>query len=71
MWVRSENDINRVVLEWKPTVKRPRGRPRKRWLEVVEGELEQNESSRIEKTIPRYREKWRDLVIVVNTLTEY
>lgn len=30
MWRRSEEDINKVVLEWKPTGKRPRRRPRER-----------------------------------------
>jgi len=39
MWWRSEDDINRVILEWKPTGKRPRGRPRKRWLDGVEEDL--------------------------------
>lgn len=34
MWRRSEEDINRVVLEWKPTGKISRGRLRKRWLDV-------------------------------------
>jgi len=40
---RSEDDINRVVLEWKPTGKRPRGLPRKRWLDVVEEDLNRRE----------------------------
>ncbi|KAF0759781.1 neurotrimin-like [Aphis craccivora] len=33
-----ENEIVRMALEWKPTGKRPRGRPRKRWIDVVEEE---------------------------------
>lgn len=36
---KNEDDINRVVLEWKPTGNRPRGRPRKIWLDVVEEDL--------------------------------
>lgn len=39
MW-RSENDISRTILNWKPLGKRPRGRPRKRWMDVVEEDLE-------------------------------
>lgn len=37
---RRENEIVRVALEWKPQGKIPRGRPRKRWLNVVEESLE-------------------------------
>jgi len=33
---RSKEEIIRAVMEWKPEGKRPRGRPRKRWLDVVE-----------------------------------
>jgi len=36
---RSEDDISRAILNWKPRGKRPRGRPRKRWLDVVEEDL--------------------------------
>ncbi|KAF0705870.1 Uncharacterized protein FWK35_00030060 [Aphis craccivora] len=31
-----ENEVVRLKLEWKPIGKRPRGRPRKRWIDVVE-----------------------------------
>jgi len=37
---RSEDDISRTILNWKPMGKRPRGRPRKRWTDVVEEDLE-------------------------------
>ncbi|KAF0766693.1 Uncharacterized protein FWK35_00037530 [Aphis craccivora] len=38
---RSEDDIiSRVILNWKPMGKRPPGRPRKRWLDVVQVDLE-------------------------------
>jgi hypothetical protein len=40
---RSEDDISRRILNWKPMGKRPRGRPRKRWLDVVEKDLERLE----------------------------
>jgi len=39
IWRHSEDDINRVDLEWKPMGKRPRGQPRKRWLDVLEEDL--------------------------------
>lgn len=37
MWRINEDDISRI--EWKPTGKRPRGRPIKRWLDLVEEAL--------------------------------
>ncbi|XP_025425552.1 uncharacterized protein LOC112694330 [Sipha flava] len=37
---RSEDDISRTIQNWKPMGMRPRGRPRKRWLGVVEEDLE-------------------------------
>jgi len=58
---------NLVVLEWKPTGKRPRGRPRKRWLDVVEEDLNRMKVQEWTEQA-RDREKWRDLVI---TLKEY
>uniref|UniRef100_A0A2S2P2T1 Endonuclease-reverse transcriptase n=1 Tax=Schizaphis graminum TaxID=13262 RepID=A0A2S2P2T1_SCHGA len=36
---RGENETVRVALEWKPKGKRPKGRPRKRWIDVVEEDL--------------------------------
>lgn len=37
---RNEEEAVRATVEWKPTGKRPRGRPRKRWLDPVEEDLE-------------------------------
>lgn len=33
---RGQNIAVRIALEWKPQGKRPRGRPRKRWINIVE-----------------------------------
>jgi hypothetical protein len=32
--------IHRRVLEWKPTGRRIRGRPRKRWIEYIEEDIQ-------------------------------
>jgi hypothetical protein len=37
---RNEDDINRTILNWKPIGKIPRGRSRKKRLDVVEEVLE-------------------------------
>lgn len=36
---RNEQKIIRAVIDWKPEGKRPRGRTRKRWLDIVEKDL--------------------------------
>lgn len=36
---RNEDKMVRAVLEWKPTVNRPRSQTRKRWISTVEGNL--------------------------------
>jgi len=36
---KSEEETIRAVIEWKPEGKRPRGRPKKRWLDIVKGDL--------------------------------
>lgn len=61
---RNEDDSNRAVLGWKPTEKRPRGRLRKRWLDIVDEDLDKIGTQ-------DRREKWRDLVIAMNSLSEY
>ncbi|KAE9523129.1 hypothetical protein AGLY_016470 [Aphis glycines] len=63
---RSEDDISRTILNWKPMGKRPRGRPRKRWLDVVE---EDQERLRVQewREVVQDREKW----MAAKTLREY
>ena len=67
MWRRSEDDISRVVLEWKLTGKIPQGRPRKRWLDVVEEDLFRMVVQDW-REIAQDRDKWRDLVMAVKLL---
>jgi len=33
---RKSKETTEAVIEWKPEGKRPRGRPRKKWLDIVE-----------------------------------
>ncbi|VVC43236.1 Hypothetical protein CINCED_3A011484 [Cinara cedri] len=48
---KGENKTVRAALVWTPEWKRPRGRPRKRWIDVVEEDL---------KTLGV--ENWREIV---------
>ncbi|KAL4091440.1 hypothetical protein QTP88_026132 [Uroleucon formosanum] len=59
---RSEEETIRAVIEWQPEGKRPRGRPRKRWLDIIEEDLK---TVGVEewKEIIQDREKWRDTVM--------
>ncbi|KAL4098346.1 hypothetical protein QTP88_022976 [Uroleucon formosanum] len=63
-----DDKITKTVLSWKPTGKRPRGRPRKMWMDVVEEDLRiGNEDWR---NIVHDREKWREVVMAAKTLVE-
>jgi len=61
---RQENEVVRVALEWKPQVKRPRGRPRKRWLDVVEEEDLKILGVDNWKETAQDRDRWRSVVIM-------
>jgi len=41
--------IPKRVLKWKPTGRRNRGRPRKRWIEDIEEDNTDNGNKRVEK----------------------
>ena len=66
---RNEEETVRTVLEWKPTGKRPRGRPRKRWLDTVEEDLKKIGVQEW-RTIVHNREEWRKIVMAAKTLQE-
>lgn len=71
IWRRNEDDIKyRITFERKPTGKRPRGRQRKRWLDVVEEDLDRTGVQEW-RDLARDREKWRDLVMTVKTRRQY
>lgn len=64
---RSEEETIRAVMEWKPEGKRPRGRPRKRWLDVGAEDLK-TPTVQEWKKIVQDRERWGDVVMVAKTL---
>lgn len=66
---KSEEETIRIVIEWKLEEKRPRGRPRKRWLDVVEDDLKTVGVKEWKENI-QDREKWRDIVLAAKTLIE-
>lgn len=35
----NDDNIVKIVMSWRPTEKRPRGRPRKKWMNEVEEDL--------------------------------
>jgi len=67
---RNEEETVRTVLEWRPTGKRPRGRPRNRWLDTVEEDLKKI-GVREWRTLIHNREEWRQIVMAAKTLQEY
>ncbi|KAF0753469.1 Uncharacterized protein FWK35_00019834 [Aphis craccivora] len=65
---RRENEVVRVTLKWKPIGKRPRGRPRKRWIDVVE-DLKILGIENWRETA-QDRDRWRSVVMAAKTLRE-
>ena len=58
-----ENRDVKRILEWKPTEKRPRGRPRKRWIDQIR-EITSRKIGDFEKVkrLARDRDKWRKFI---------
>jgi hypothetical protein len=66
---RNEEKTVRMVLEERPTGKRPRGWPRKRWLDKVEEDLKKI-GVREWRTTVHNREEWKQIVMAEKTLQE-
>jgi hypothetical protein len=66
---RSEEETIKAAIEWQPEGKRPRDRPRKRWLDLIEEDLK-TIGVKEWKEIIQYREKWRNIVLAAKTLIE-
>lgn len=63
----SDDRIVKTVLSWKSTGKRPRGRPRKRWLDEDLKRIGVNDW----RNLIHNRGKWREVVMAAKTLVEY
>jgi|UniRef100_A0A2S2Q1J2 ribosomal 50S subunit-associated protein YjgA (DUF615 family) len=66
---RSEEETISAVMEWKPGGKGFGGRLRKRWLNMVEEDLEAL-GVQERKEFVQDLERWRDIVITARTLLE-
>jgi hypothetical protein len=66
---RSEEETIRAVIEWQTEGKRPRGRPRKRWLDLIEKDLK-TVGVKEWKEIIQDREKLRDIELAAKNLIE-
>lgn len=67
---RGENEAARVALEWRPQGKIHRGRPRKRWIDMVEENLKTLGVEDWREAV-QDRDGWRSVVMVVKTFREY
>ena len=66
---REETNEVRAAIEYKPTGRRPRGRPKKRWMDGVQQDLERLEVTEWEERI-QDRDYWRAVTVAAKTLTE-
>jgi len=69
VWPYHEKKRRRKIIEWKQEGKRPQGKPRKRWLDVVEEDLKATRVHELEEIV-QDRERWRDIVKAAKTLIE-
>jgi hypothetical protein len=65
MWMEGKRILKRVV-EWKPTGRRNRGRPRKTWIEDIEEDIEIMEIRGWRK-LCKEREEWKKITEKVKT----
>jgi hypothetical protein len=66
---RNTDALTKVALNWKPEGRRPLSRPRKRWMDVVEKDLEDLGLQNWWEIV-QDRDKWDDLVMAAKTLGE-
>ncbi|XP_050527980.1 uncharacterized protein LOC126898076 [Daktulosphaira vitifoliae] len=66
---REETNEVRASIEYKPTGKKPRGRPKKRWMDGMRQDLERLEATDWEKRI-QDRDYWRSVTVAAKTLAE-
>jgi hypothetical protein len=66
---RDETYEVRAAIEYKPAGRRPRGRPKKRWMDGVQQDLERLEVTNWEERI-QDRDYWRTVTVAAKTLTE-
>ncbi|XP_025410995.1 vacuolar protein sorting-associated protein 62-like [Sipha flava] len=67
---RDETNEVRAAIEYKPAGRRPRGRPKKRWMDGVQQDLERLEVTNWEERI-QDRDYWRTVTVAAKTLTEF
>jgi hypothetical protein len=65
--LRNTDALTKVALNWKPEGRRPGGRPRKRWMDVMEKDLEDLGAQNWRELV-QDRDKWDDLVMAAKTL---
>jgi len=66
---REETSEARALIEYKPTRRRPRGRPKKLWMDGVRQDLEKLEVMNWEEKI-RDRDYWRSTIVATKTFIE-
>ena len=66
---KGENDTAKLALEQKPHGKKPRGRPKKRWIDVVEEDL-RNMGIDAWREMVLDRDRWREVVLAAKILRE-
>ncbi|XP_025193622.1 uncharacterized protein LOC112593445 [Melanaphis sacchari] len=64
-----ETNETREAIENKPAGRRPKGRPKKRWMDEVQRDLERLEVTEWEERI-QDRNYWRAVTVAAKTLTE-
>jgi hypothetical protein len=64
---KTETTSMRAAIEWQPTGKRPRGRPRNRWMNGIRKDLETLEVTNWENRV-QDRDYWRTVTVATKIL---